>query len=131
MPIPHPAPGATKWWVVVIGWIMLNRILTIGIVLGCAMAVWLGLASTSDKATAQDIGYRVVDDRTVDVTYRVSRPAGRDVTCVIRALDKGFATVGLVEVHIPGSDASTVQRTTRVRTTTRAVTGLVRSCSVG
>jgi hypothetical protein len=121
VPIPHPAQGTSKWWVVG----------TIGILLGCAMAVWLGLASTLGKATAQDIGYRVLDDRTVEVTYRVSRPAGRDVTCVIRALDKGFATVGLVEVHIPGSDASTVERTTRVRTTTRAVTGLVRSCSVG
>jgi len=109
---------------------MVNRILTIGIVLGSAMAVWLGLASTNDKATVQDVGYRVVDDRTVDVTYRVSRPAGRNVTCVIRALDKGFATVGLVEVHIPASDAYTVERTTRVRTTTRAVTGMARSCFV-
>jgi len=67
----------------------------------------------------------------VDVTYLVSRPVGRDVTCAIRALDRGFATVGLVEVHIPGSDVSSVQRTTRVRTTSRAVTGVVRSCSVG
>ena len=121
MPIPRPAPGTTTWWVVG----------TIGILLGCALAVWLGLASTLGKATAEDVGYRVIDDRTVDVTYLVSRPIGRDVTCVIRALDKGFATVGLVEVRIPGSKAPTVQRTTRVRTTTRAVTGLVRSCSVG
>jgi hypothetical protein len=120
VPIPRPAPGNTKWWV--IG--------TAGILLGCALAVWIGLASTLGKATAEDVGYRVVDDRAVDVTYRVSRPVGRDVTCVIRALDKGFATVGLVEVHILGSDVSTVQRTTRVRTTTRAVTGLVRSCAV-
>ncbi|MEP7036655.1 MAG: DUF4307 domain-containing protein [Dermatophilaceae bacterium] len=121
MPIPRPAPGTTKWWVVG----------TIGILLGCALAVWLGLASTLGMATAQDIGYRVVDDRAVDVTYSVNRPAGRNVTCVIRALDKGFATVGMVEVHISASDTSTVQRTTRVRTTARAVTGLVRSCSVG
>ncbi|HEY8820756.1 MAG TPA: DUF4307 domain-containing protein [Dermatophilaceae bacterium] len=121
MPIPRPAPGTTTWWVVG----------TVGILLGVAMAVWLGLASTLGKPSWTDMGYRVIDDRTVDVTYQISRPNDRDVTCVIRALDKGFATVGLVEVHIPGSGASTVERTTRVRTTTRAVTGLVRSCSVG
>jgi len=120
VPIPRPAPGAAKWWVVA----------TIGIALGCAMAVWFGLASTVGKPSWQDLGYRVIDDTTVDVTYLVSRPDGRDVTCVIRAIDQGFGTVGLVEVHIQGSGNSSVQRTTRVRTTTRAVTGVVRSCSV-
>ena len=118
---PPPRPGHAKWWVVG----------TIGILLGCALAVWFGLASTVGKPSWTDLGYHVIDDRTVDVTYLVSRPIGRDVTCAIRAMDQGFGTVGLVEVHIPGSDTSSVKRTTRVRTTTRAVTGVVRSCSVG
>ena len=120
VPIPRPAAGTYTRWV--IG--------TIGILLGCAVAVWLGLASTLGKATAQDLGYRVLDDKTVDVTYRVSSPNGRDVTCVIRAMDKGFATVGQVEVHLSGSETGSSPRTTRVRTTTRAVTGVVKSCSV-
>jgi len=47
------------------------------------------------------------------------------------SLDRSFATVGLVEVHVPGSDASSVKRTTRVRTTTRAVTGVVKTCTIG
>ena len=121
MPIPRPVPGTARWWVVA----------TIGIGLGCAMAVWFGLASTVGRASWEDLGYRVIDEQNVDVTYLVSRPAGRDVTCLIRAMDKGFGTVGLLEVRIPASDSSVVQRTTRVRTTTRAVTGVVRSCSVG
>jgi len=121
VPIPRPAPGTTTWWVVA----------TVGIALGCAMAVWFGLASTVGKPSWTVRGYHVVDDRSVDVTYLVSRPIGRDVTCVIRAMDRSFATVGLVEVHVPGSDTTSVQRTTRVRTTTRAVTGVVRSCSIG
>ena len=120
MPIPRPAPGTTTRWVVG----------TIGILLGCAIAVWLGLASTVGKPGWTVLSYRVIDDKAVDVTYLVSRPSGRAVTCAIRAMDKGFATVGLVEVHIPGSNTSSVQRTTRVRTTTRAVTGVVKSCSV-
>ena len=121
VPIPRPAPGTTARWVAG----------TIAILLGCALAVWFALASTVGKPTWTDLSYHVLDDRTVDVTYLVSRPVGRDVTCAIRALDRSFATVGLVEVHIPGSDASSVRRTTRVRTTSRAVTGVVRSCTVG
>jgi hypothetical protein len=121
VPIPRPAPGSAKWWVVA----------GIGILLGCAMAVWFGLASSLGQPSWTVQGYHVVDDRTVDVTYLVSRPIGRDVTCVIRAMDRSFGTVGLVEVHVPGSDESSVRRTTRVRTTTRAVTGVVKSCSIG
>ena len=121
MPIPRPAPGHARAW----------ALGTVGIVLGCAVAVWFGLASTLGKPSWTDLSYHVIDDRTVDVTYLVSRPTGRDVTCVIRAMDKGFGTVGLLEVTIPGSDSRSVKLTTRVHTTTRAVTGVVRSCSVG
>jgi hypothetical protein len=121
VPIPRPAPGAAKWWVTA----------TIGILLGCAMAVWFGLASTVGHPSWTVQGYHVVDDRTVDVTYLVSRPTGSEVTCVIRAMDRSFGTVGLVEVHVPGSETSSVQRTTRVRTTSRAVTGVVKSCAIG
>ena len=121
MPIPRPAPGAAKWWVVA----------TIGILLGSAMAVWWGLASTLGRPSWTVMSYHVVDDRAVDVTYIVSRPTAHDVTCSIRALDQRFAVVGLVEVHVPGSAESSVRRTTRVRTTTRAVTGVVHSCTLG
>jgi hypothetical protein len=103
----------------------------IGILLGCAMAVWWGLASTLGAPTWTVVGYQVIDDRNVNVTYLVSRPTGRDVTCMIRALDRSFGTVGLVEVHIPASNASSVRRTTHIRTTTRAVTGTVKSCVMG
>jgi len=121
VPIPRPAPGTVRWWV--LG--------TFGILLGCALAVWFGLASTVGKPTWTNMSYHVNDDRTVDVTYIVSRPIGRDVTCVIRAMDKGFGTVGQVTVEIPGSDNRSVKLTTRVRTTTRAVTGVVKSCLAG
>ena len=121
MPIPRPAPGNAKWWVVAAS----------GILLGSALAVWFGLASTVGRPSWTNLSYRVIDDTTVDVTYLVSRPIGRDVTCLIRAMDRGFGTVGQVEVNVAGSDERSVQRTTRIRTTTRAVTGVVKSCAVG
>jgi hypothetical protein len=121
MPIPRPAPGDAKWWVVA----------TIGILLGCAMAVWWGLASSVGKPSWTVLGYHVIDDRTVDVSYLVERPSDREVTCVIRALDRSFATVGRIEVRVPASNVSSVNRTTRLRTTGRAVTGEVQSCAIG
>jgi hypothetical protein len=99
--------------------------------LGSAMAVWWGLASTVGRPNWTLMGYHVIDDRSVDVTYVVSRPTGHDVTCTIKALDKGFATVGLIEVQVPASGTSSVKRTTTIRTTQRAVTGVVKSCTTG
>jgi hypothetical protein len=120
VPIPRPAPGAAKWWVIA----------TVGILLGCAIAIWWGLASTLGKPSWTVMSYHVVNDQAVDVTYIVSRPTGRQVTCVLTALDSSFATVGLIEVRVAASSQSSVQRTTRVRTTTRAVTGIVQSCAI-
>jgi hypothetical protein len=118
--VPRPAPGAAKGWVLA----------TTGILIGCGMAVWWGAASTVGHPSWTVVSYRVVDDRNVDVTFLVSRPTGREVTCVVRALDRGFATVGLVEAKVPASETSSQTRTTRVRTTTRAVTGVVKSCAI-
>jgi hypothetical protein len=103
---------------------------TAGIALGCAMAVWWGLASTLGEPTWTVMSYHVVDDQAVDVTYLVSRPTDRTVTCVIGALDSSFATVGQIDVHIAASGDPSARLTTRVRTTTRAVTGLVQSCAI-
>lgn len=119
MPLPRPAPGTGKWWV--IG--------TIGVTLAVAVSVWLGLAYSVGRITWTDTGYRVLDDRTVEVDFDVHRPAGQAVTCVVRALDQGFGTVGSVEVAIPASEERSVHRQVTVRTTTRAVTGAVQSCT--
>jgi Domain of unknown function (DUF4307) len=130
LPAPRAAPAKASSWDLAAGWVAGHRLATVAILLGCAMAVWFGLASTVGKASWTTMSYRVIDDRTVDVTYRVSRPAGSTVTCLVSAMDRGFATVGQVEVRVPGSQTSSVERTTRIRTTTRAVTGVVKSCSV-
>jgi uncharacterized protein DUF4307 len=118
MPLPRPAHGTGKWWVVGV----------VGCLLGAAVAVWLGLSMSLGKVTWTDTGYRVIDDRTVEVDFDVHRPAGQAVTCVVRALDRGYGTVGTVEVAIPGSPERSVHRQVTVRTTTRAVTGVVKSC---
>ncbi|MGZ4635590.1 DUF4307 domain-containing protein [Oryzihumus sp.] len=120
MPLPRPAPGTTRWWV--IG--------TIWCAVGIAIAVWLGLASTVGQVSWTDIGYHVVDDSRVDVSYDVHRPTGKAVTCQVQALDSHFGTVGSVAVHIPAPGPDSVHRETTVRTTSRAVTGVVQTCSV-
>jgi hypothetical protein len=91
-----------------------------------AWAAWSGRAA----ATGTDVGFVVVDDGTVRVTFDVTKPKDRGATCTIRALDSGFAVVGTVQVQVPASGRSVVRQTSTVRTTNRATTGGVESCSV-
>ncbi len=117
--LPRPAPGTTKWWV--IG--------TLGIAAGIALAVWFGLSSTLGQPNWQTTGYKVVDDQNVRVTFEVSRPGGKALTCTVEALARDFSVVGSAQVDVPASSDETSTETATLRTTSRAVTGQVRTCS--
>ncbi|MGO4343025.1 DUF4307 domain-containing protein [Pedococcus sp. 2YAF34] len=119
MPLPRPAPGTGRWWVVGI----------IGCTIGVGLAVWLGLANSLGAITATDTGYKVLDDRSVRVEFDVHRPAGEAVTCRIQALDATFGVVGVTDVDVPASDERSVHKVVVVRTASRAVTGVVDSCT--
>ena len=53
MPLPRPAPGTGRWWVVGI----------VGCTIGVGLAVWLGLANSLGAITFTNTGYKVLDDR--------------------------------------------------------------------
>jgi hypothetical protein len=118
MPLPRPAPGTGRWWLVG----------TLGCAAGVAVVVWLALANTLGKVTWTDTGYRVVDDRSVRVEFDVHRSPGQAATCTVRALDQRFGVVGAVEVEVPAGPQRTVHQEVTVRTTSRAVTGTVQRC---
>jgi hypothetical protein len=119
MPLPRPAPGTGRWWV--IG--------TIGCAIGVALAVWLGLANSLGAVTWTDTAYEVIDDRSVSVEFDVHRSPGQDVTCRVEAQDTAHGVVGVLDVAVPASAERSVHQVVVVRTASRAVGGSVRSCA--
>lgn len=119
MPLPRPSPGTVRWWV--IG--------SIGIMSGVALAVWFGLSATLGQPSWQTLSYRVVDDQTVQVSFAVHSPGGRALTCRVQALARDFATVGSLQVAFAASSSDESRHTVTLRTTSRAVTGEVRTCT--
>lgn len=116
MPLPRPAPGTTKWWV--IG--------AIGISAAVAFIVWFALASANQlKATVTS--YRDVTDSQITVAYDVHRPDGAAVRCTVEAQDVRHGRVGTATDDVPAG-ANTVNRVVTVRTSARAVVGVVSSC---
>ena len=118
MPLPRTAPGTLKWWV--IG--------SIGIALGVALAVWFGLSATVGLPTWQVTGYKVVDNDSVRVDFEVYSPGGKDLICTVQALAGDFAVVGSTDVPVDLAGADSTRTSVVLRTTSRAVTGDVKTC---
>lgn len=76
----------------------------------------------------RDIGYSVVDGRTVSVDAQVTIPTGTDAICAFEALSESKGTVGWKLVELPASDEHTRRFTTTLVTTTPATTGTVKEC---
>ncbi len=119
MPLPRPAPGTTRWWVVGI----------VGCLLAVGVIVWWGIVGTVGSVRPEVTGYRVESDAGVLVEYDLHRPAGVAVLCRVSALDGSRNRVGTVEDAVPASGPTSVHREVRVRTSARAVTGVVDACT--
>jgi Domain of unknown function (DUF4307) len=93
---------------------------------------WFAWSAYSGRgsATGTDVGFVVVDDGTVRVTFDVTKPKDATATCIVQAMDSGFGVVGTVRVRVGPSEHGVVRQTATVRTTNRATTGGVTSCSV-
>lgn len=116
MPIPRPAPGTARWWAVG----------GLGITVMVAAVVWFGLAS-ANALTADVTAYEVVSDSELRLGYDVHRPDGAAVRCTIEAQDVRHGRVGTVTDDV-AAGARSVHREVTVRTSARAVTGVVASC---
>jgi hypothetical protein len=94
-----------------------------------AWILWVVIESRSPVQWT-DVGFRILSNQRVDVTYDVHKDKDATVTCTLRALDQGKSTVGTTDVEIGPSTSDTIRRTDTVRTSALAVTGIVRSCAV-
>jgi hypothetical protein len=116
--LPRPRPGTGRWWVVG----------TVGIVLAVALVIWWGWTTTAGAVRPAVTAYEVMSDSSIRVEYDLARPAGVAVDCEVAALDSRKGRVGVAEDHVPAGGASVVHREVTVRTSARAVTGVVQSC---
>jgi hypothetical protein len=102
-----------------------------GAVVGAVAAVligWWTLRNEGQRITATTISYKIESDTSVLVSFDVSRPPGLAVTCSVRAMDGHFTVVGTADIVVPPEGEQVVHLQKAVRTTSRAVTGVVQDC---
>ncbi|HYI32894.1 MAG TPA: DUF4307 domain-containing protein [Glaciibacter sp.] len=93
-----------------------------------AWVVWAGLDGSKPLIETEDIGYSVVDDHNVTVTFQVSVPVGTATSCAVEALNESFTVVGWKVIDLPPSDQYTRSFTEDLRTSELATTGLIYRC---
>ena len=99
------------------------------VVLGVTIAAVAYSRLGSPEVKGELGGYRVVDDRTVEVTASITRDdPSAPVVCIVRARSYDGDETGRREVLVPPAEAQTVQVTTTVASSRPAVMGDVYGC---
>jgi len=90
--------------------------------------VWAGLDQANGSLDTVDVGHKIVDSRTVRVSFQVSMPEGSTASCALQAQNEAHGIVGWKIVEVPASTKYTTSYTEVVRTSEQAVTGLIYRC---
>ncbi|MDX2375811.1 DUF4307 domain-containing protein [Microbacterium sp. LRZ72] len=91
---------------------------------------WFALATSQGSVRADDLGYEVTDERSVEVAFQTSGPADRAIACAVEALDEEFGVVGWRVFVYPPNGETTRSFRESVPTVALATTGLVNACWV-
>jgi hypothetical protein len=96
---------------------------------------WLSLAGRP-SVNWDDIGYKVLSDAQIQVTFDVNFSSGGSgssdspkAICTIQALNELGTVVGLQDVPVQAGRGGRVRATATLKTSERATTGLVKSCA--
>lgn len=89
---------------------------------------WLTVSDSFDDAGFDELGYELVDDRTVVVSFQATPPSGTGFACALQALDEDFGVVGWRVIEYPASETITRRFVETVPTLAQATTGTVHSC---
>lgn len=109
-------------------WIAAGLTLAVALI-GVAIAAVAFTRLGSGEVKGEMGGYRALDDQTIEVTMSVTRDdPSTPVVCIVRARSYDGAETGRRELLVPPSEATTVQVTTIVKTSSPAVVGDVYGC---
>ncbi len=111
-------PGTGKWWALGIAFTLAFTV----------FASWRVLSVADQAIDATTTGFKVVDDRTLKLTFDVHKPPQVAVVCTVHAQDRKKNVVGTLFVDIPAATERTTTHEVLIKTTTQAFAGLVHDC---
>ena len=113
--------GRRRWPLVAVGAIAAVLVALLG---------WSVVSAQMNAVDSDDLGFDLVDDHSVTVRFQITGAQGKDVSCIVEALDEEFGVVGWKVVAVPASDDHSQAVSATVPTVAEATTGLVKECRV-
>ncbi|HLS13810.1 MAG TPA: DUF4307 domain-containing protein [Beutenbergiaceae bacterium] len=99
-------------------------------VVGLAVGSWIVIDQLRPSVTAQEVGFVVHDETSIEIILDVTMPPGERAECTVEALDAQWGLVGLLEAEV-GPMTEWVNRVhIDVATSARASSGVVQSCTL-
>lgn len=112
------APGTGKWWALGIAFTLAFTV----------FASWRVLTVSAQAIDVTTTGFKVIDERTLKLTFDVHKPAEVAVVCTVHAQDQKKNVVGSTTVDVPAGTERTTTHAVLIKTTTQAFAGLVHDC---
>lgn len=91
---------------------------------------WSIVTTEMNSVDSDDLGFDLVDEHSVTVRFQITGVQGKDVACIVEALDEEFGVVGWKVVEIAAAEEHSQALSASVPTVSAATTGLVNSCWV-
>ena len=91
---------------------------------------WMTVSQSMSSVDADDLGFDLVDEHSVNVRFQVTGVQGKDVVCIVEALDEEFGVVGWKLVDVAAGESHSQAVSATVPTVAAATTGLVNTCWV-
>lgn len=90
--------------------------------------VVLAVITTDEAVHTDDVGFSVVDDSAVEVTFIVHMDPGTTAECTVLALNETFNQVGVARVPVGPSEGRSTLVTARVATSEPAAGARIAGC---
>lgn len=99
----------------------------LGVAAITAIAIYFGYANYTGLEY-KEISFSVVDDRSAELTFELTKPTDSIAVCSMQALNEQFGVVGYKEIEIASQQTQTVRLTVSINTIELATTALVDDC---
>ena len=99
----------------------------LGVAAITAIAIYFGFANYTGLEY-KEISFSVVDDRSAELTFELTKPTDSIAICSVQALNEQFGVVGYKEIEIASQQTQTVRLTVSINTIELATTALVDDC---
>lgn len=100
------------------------------VVAGLGWVVWAGLHHANRDVRWDEVGFSVVDDSRLDLTFDVIKDPEASATCRLEALNVAYAVVGVAQVEVGPADGRTSRLSAPITTQERAVSAVVKHCEL-